>query len=220
MVATDFNVAAVEDGHRTIIGRDLFPELELSITQTKQVSNVDQNQCLIKKQIAFDFSGLISRIGKSLKNSVKSTFHKNFTPTHQKGRRVPINLQPLVNAGLKKLLDEKHIIKLNSCSDKNFISPIAILAKRDKTVNLALDFKNLNKSIHKNKNRMPKIDNLIDTIQQILNTNASHETPYFLTLRLKYAYSQLNLNEETARHCNFNIFSGKGTGTYRFIIGF
>ena len=37
---------------------------------------------------------------------------------------------------------------------------------------------------------------------------------------MKYAYSPLNLDPETARHCNFNIISGEGTGTYRFISGF
>ena len=66
---------------------------------------------------------------------------------------------------------------------------------------------------------MPNIDNLIDTIQQKLNINASQETPYFSTLDLKYAYSQLNLDPETARHCNFNNISGEGTGTYSFITG-
>ena len=60
---------------------------------------------------------------------------------------------------------------------------------------------------------MPNIDNLIDTIQQKLITNASQDTAYFKTLDLKYAYSQLNLDPETARHCNFNIVSGKDTGT-------
>ena len=83
-------------------------------------------------------NGAISRIRK---HSVKSTFHKQFTPTHQKGRLVPINLQPLVNVELKKLLDEKHIKKLNSGSDKNFISSIVITVKRDKSVKLALDSK-------------------------------------------------------------------------------
>ena len=34
------------------------------------------------EQIAFDIPGLISRIGKPLKHSVKSWFHKDFT--HQK----------------------------------------------------------------------------------------------------------------------------------------
>ena len=119
-IARGVDVTVVEDGHRPIIGQDLFSKLGFSLTQLKQVANIDQNQCLIKEQIAFDFPGLITRVDKSLKHSVKSTFHKQFIPTHQKGRRVPINLQPLVNAELKKILDEKHIIRLNSCSDKNF----------------------------------------------------------------------------------------------------
>ena len=179
-IATGVDVTVVEDGHRPIIGRDLFPKLGLSVIQLKQVANIDQNQCPIKTQISFDFPDLINRVGKSLNHSVKSTFHNEFTPTHQKGRRVPINLQPLVNIELQKLLDEKHIIKLNSCSDKNFISPIVITVKRDKTVKLALDSKILNKSIHKNKYQMPNINNLIDTIQQNLNTSASQEKAYLL----------------------------------------
>ena len=219
-IATGVDVIVVEDGHRPIIGRDLFPKLGFSVIQLKQVANIDQNQCPIKRQISFDFPNLITRVGKPLKHSVKSTFHNEFTPTHQIGRRIPINLQPLVNIELKKLLDEKHIIKLNSCSDKNFISPIVITVKRDKTVKLALDSKILNKSIHKNKYQMPNIDNSIDTIQQNLNTSASQETSCYSTLDLKYAYNQLKLDPETAQQCNFNIISGERTGTYRFITGF
>ena len=67
---------------------------------------------------------------------------------------------------------------------------------------------------------MPNTDNLNDTIQQNLNTNASQETAYFSTLELRYAYSQIILDLETARYCNFNIISSEGTGTYRFITGF
>ena len=67
---------------------------------------------------------------------------------------------------------------------------------------------------------MPNIDNLIDTIKQNLNENASHEKAYFSTVDLKYAYSQLNLEPETARHCNFNVVSVEGTGTYRFFTRF
>ena len=80
---------------------------------------------------------------------MKPTFQNYFTPNNQKERRVPINHQPVVNTELKKLLFEKHIIKLNSFSDKNFISPIVISVKRDKTVKLTLDSKFLNKSIQK-----------------------------------------------------------------------
>ena len=67
---------------------------------------------------------------------------------------------------------------------------------------------------------MPNIDNLIETKQQHLNTSAPNETAYVSTLDLKYAYSQLNLDPETTRHCNLNIVSGEDTGTYRFITRF
>ena len=67
---------------------------------------------------------------------------------------------------------------------------------------------------------MPKNDILTDTKQQNLNTRASQDTAHFSTLDLKYAYSRPNLDPETARHRNFNFVSGKGTGTYRIIIGF
>ena len=66
---------------------------------------------------------------------------------------------------------------------------------------------------------MPNIDSLIQAIPQTLST-APQETPYFTTLDLQYAYSQLKLQSDTARHCNFNLVSGDMTGTYRFNAGF
>ena len=55
---------------------------------------------------------------KSRKYTVKLTFHKKFTPTHQNGKRVPIKLQSLVKEELQKLIDKKLLTKVNSCSDK------------------------------------------------------------------------------------------------------
>ena len=62
---------------------------------------------------------------------------------------------------------------------------------------------------------MPNIDSLIQTISQTLST-APQETAYSTTLDLQYAYSQLNLHSDAARHCNFNLVSGDMTGTYGF----
>ena len=127
-------------------------------------------------------------------------FHKDFQPRHQKGRRIPINLQEKVNSELKKLLDKKHIIKLPSCPDKYFISPIVVTVKKNQTIKLALDSKILNKATHKNKYQMPNIDTLIESISQQISAPASQNTTYFSTLDLKYAYSQLNLDTNTANH--------------------
>ena len=66
---------------------------------------------------------------------------------------------------------------------------------------------------------MPDIDSLIQTISQTLS-NAPQETAYFTALDLQYAYSQLNLHSDMARHCNFNLVRGDMTGTYRFKTGF
>ena len=63
---------------------------------------------------------------------------------------------------------------------------------------------------------MPNIDTLIESISQQISAPASQNTTYFSTLDLKYGYSQLNFDSNTANHCNFNIVSGDMTGTYRF----
>ena len=216
-------IQVVTDGHRPLLGRDLFSALGLSIQQSDNqttINQVEQEYCPIKTQIATDFPDLISRIGKSKIHIVRSKFHKNYTPLHQKGRRVPINLLDKVSNELKKLSQQGHIEKLQECSDKNFISPIVITVKKDKSVKLALDSKLLNKSIHKNKYQMPNIDSLIDSISQHINDSNQGENVYFSTIDLKYAYSQLNLHPDTPRHCNFNIICGDATGTYRFKTGF
>ena len=221
--ANPIEIQVVTDGHSPLLGRDLFSVLGLSIQQSdnqKTINQVEQEYCPIKTQIASDFPDLISRIGKSKIHIVRSKFHKNYTPLHQKGRRVPINLLDKVSNELKKLFQQGHIEKLQECSDKNFISPIVITVKKDKSVKLALDSKILHKSIHKNKYQMPNIDSLIDSISQHINNSNQVENVYFSTIDLKYAYSQLNLHPDTARHCNFNIICGDATGTYRFKTGF
>ena len=91
--------------------------------------------------------------------------------------------------------------------------------KKDLSIKIALDSKILKKAIQKNKYQMPNIDSLIQTISQSLST-APQETAYFTTLDLQYAYSQLNLHNDTARHCKFNLVSGDMTSTYRFKTGF
>ena len=215
-------ITVVADGFQPILGRDLFDQLGIIISQKPcpnvEVNNIDQT-CAIKRSLAKAFPDLISRIGKSKHHTVNSKFHKNYRVTHQKGRKGPIHLQPKVKIEHEKLLNEGHIEKLNNCSDQFFISSIVITVKKDQSIKIALDSKILNEAIHKNKYQMPNIDSLIQTISQTLST-APQETAYFTTLDLQYAYSQLKLHSDTARHCNFNIFSGDMTGTYRFNAGF
>ena len=160
----------VADGLKSLIGRDLFDQLGLAVTQSsspkgKLVNNISSSS-EFKEQIAKTFPNLVSCIERPKNQVAKSNFHKDFRPRHQKGRRIPINLQDKVNNELKKMLDGKHIIKFSSFPDKYFLSPIVATVRKDQTVKLALDSKILNKAIRKNKYQMPNIDTLIESISQ------------------------------------------------------
>ena len=126
---------------------------------------MDSWQTYFSKQ----FSNLFSRVGKIRSYKVAAEFFENLAPVQQKGRRVPISLQEKVDAEIDKLLKQGHIEKLSECSDKYFVSPIVITVKKDGSVKLALESRELNKQVHKNKYQMPNIEELMDTVGQTIS---------------------------------------------------
>ena len=108
--STTFTVVA--DGLKSLTGRDLFDHLGLAVTQSSSVQGYQVNTISslseFNEHIAKNFTNLILRIGITKNHIAKSNFHEDFQPRHQKGRRMPINLQDKVNMELKILLDEKH----------------------------------------------------------------------------------------------------------------
>ena len=104
--ANPIEIQVVTDGHRSLLGRELFPALGLSIQQSnspKTVNQVEQEYCPIKTHIATEFPDLTSRTGKSKILTVRSNFHTHYILSHQKSRRVPIILLHKVSDELRKL---------------------------------------------------------------------------------------------------------------------
>ena len=102
-----------------------------------------------------------------------------------------------------------------------FRQPSRDHSKKDKALKIALDSKKLNKAIHKNKSQMQSINHLVDAVAlYITQRENSPRTFWFSKIDLKYAYSQIPLDNSIAIHCNFSIFVGRATGTYRFLNGF
>ena len=161
------------------------------------------------------FPKLFIRVGKIRNYTVQAEFFKNLVPVQQKGRRVPVTLQEKVDKEIDKLSTQGHLEKLKECSDRYFVSPIVITVKKDGSVKLALESRELNKQVHKNKYQMPNIEELVDTTGQLISEKKQGEV-YFFTMDLTYAYGQLPLSEETSVHCNFSSVGGRSTGTYRF----
>ena len=118
----------------------------------------------------------------------KSTFKENFIPTQHKGRRVPLHLLERVEQELEKLIEDKQIMRLEKCSDEYFISRVEITVKKDKSVKIALDSKELNDALHKNKYQMQSIDHLIDAVANYISERSTEQgTFYFSKIDLKYA---------------------------------
>ena len=138
---------------------------------------------------------------------MKTQFIEEFVPIQQKGQRIPIHLQERVEGELNKIINQKHIIKLDNFSDRQFISPIVITVKKDQIVKFALDSKKINKFIHKNKYQKPNIDLVLDNIAQIVKSDKTKQT---------YAYSQIPLDQRTREQCNFSLIGGNATVTCQF----
>ena len=106
---------------------------------------------------------------------MKTQFIPDVTPIQQKGWRIPIHLHERVENELNKLINQKHIINLEKCSEKKFISPI-VITKKGQTVKLALDSKKTNKFIHKNKYQMPNIDFLLYRNARTIKSDTKEQT--------------------------------------------
>ena len=153
----------------------------------------------IIKWIFNKYPHLCTRLGKSKNHIAKSIFKQNHAPIQQKGRRVPLHLLEKVERELDKLIHDKQITKLEKCPDDRFVSPVVITVKKDKSVKIALDSKKLNKAIHKNKYQMQSIDHLVDAVAlYITQRKDSPGTFWFSKIDLKYAYSQIPLDDSIA----------------------
>ena len=91
-----------------------------------------------------------------------------FKSTHLKERRIFINLHYKVVDEIKRLEKFEQVCKLKKCSEQQFFSPIILAVKKGKSIKLALNLKQLNKAIDKNKNQISQIENLFDAMGQVI----------------------------------------------------
>ena len=150
---------------------------------------------------------------------VKITLKPGVQPIQQKARPIPVHLQEAVYKEIVKLQKEGHIEKLEKVPENTFISPAVITVKKDKTVKLALDSRKLNDSCIKRRSQMPNMEDLLNRISAKISQDENKEL-WISKIDLEYAYGQLELDEETSKHCVFSLIGGKLNGYYKFKKGF
>ncbi len=83
------------------------------------------------------------------------------------------------------------------------------------TIAIALDAKELNKRIIRQRMQMPNLDDLKGRIS-IKITEDRKSRLWITTIDLKYAFGQVKSAENKAKYCVVAIVGGKATGHYRF----
>ena len=164
----------VDDRRANIMGRNLLPQIGTKLHQERKpvgksnfhVNGIDNSDKQIAAWVKTTYPGLCTRIGRSKNHMVHTQFLKEFKALQQRGKRIPIHIQEKVEKEIRLLIDQGHIIRLEKCSDYQFISPFAITVKKDQSKTLAMDSKQINKSIQKNKYQIPNIEVLLDNIAQ------------------------------------------------------
>ncbi len=66
---------------------------------------------------------------------------------------------------------------------------------------------------------MPNLPEFLDRISTKISKNAV-ETLYITVIDLKYAFGQIRLHDDTAKHCVIALVGGEVTDHYRFNKGF
>ena len=215
-------------GEKSIVGRNWIYYLQFSIepkTKDKVYNSmkifskeeVKQNRKR-KEEMKVQFPNLFHRSGKIKHHKIHARFHEGAMVKKQKGSRVPIQQQESVKKEINRRLQEDHIVKLGDIKEDIFLQLTVITVKKDSSVKIALDARELNKKVVKDKYPMPNLDSLMDTMAEHVRRGPGKN--FFSTLDKTYDYGQVELISDTSRQCIVQIIGGEATGIYGFATGF
>ena len=170
---TTARIRVIGGNRPSIIGRELMDKLGLKLIQKQlegtvmmidrdAADNLGPQMTPCQEHISKQFAKLFNRVGKIRNYKVQADFFEQFNPLQEKGRRVLIALQENEDKKITKLLEQGHIEKLTKCSDKNLVLLIIITVRKDGSVKLALESRELNK-------QMQNIEELMDTVGQTIS---------------------------------------------------
>lgn len=133
-----------------------------------------------------------------VKHSIKLT---DEIPIRVPHRRIPPNQLEEVKQHLSKLLDQGIIRKSNS----PFASAIVIVRKKDGSIRLCVDYRQLNKKTIKDAYPLPRIEETLDML---------HGAKYFSSIDLAQGYYQVEMDEESIPKTAFRVGTG---GLYEYL---
>ena len=129
------------------------------------------------------------------------TLHYNHQSVIKPARRIPHSLKDKLRQTLERNVKSGVLQKVDQPT--NWVSNLVVVEKKDGSLRLCLDPKDLNRAIKREHYTIP-------TIQEIVTEFAGKTV--FSTLDLKDGYWQIQLDEESSQLCTFSTPFGR----YRF----
>ena len=186
-----FFIVAVEKA-QPLIGLQTCRDLEL-ISIHKSVNEVETNEHDMLDAYQDVFTGL---------GLVDGEFHielrDDARPTIHPPRKIPLSLMPKLKETLKKLTEMDVISKVDKATD--WVNSLVIVEKKDGSLRLCLDPKDLNKSIKREHYKPPTAE----TISSKLNGKR-----LFTVIDMSNCYWHKKLDEESSFLCTFNTPFGR-----------
>ena len=206
-----------------LLGLDWMQQLKINLSSNNdaiQIHNIRSDNTerkIIKLQN--DFKDLFYN-NKEIRNlSVKINLKTGAQIIQQKGRPIPIHLQDQVAQELKRLIKHGYVEKATEITENCFVSPAVITVKKDNSIKIALDSRQLNEITVKRKTQMPNMEELIPRISRKISEGEDGEV-LATKLDFDYAYGQIKLDDDTKNLCIFTVTGCVFTGYYRSLKGF
>ena len=189
MPQVDFYVTPV-DAH-PILG---LPDC-LQLGLIKRVCSIQKDvltKQLLKERYPVVFTGL-GKLG-----TYHITLRDNHQPVINPARRIPHSLKNRLQQTLERNVTSGVLKKVDEPTD--WVSNLVVVEKKDGSLRLCLDPKDLNRAIKREHYTIP-------TLQDIVTEFAGNTV--FSTLDLKDGYWQIQLDEESSRLCTFSTPYGR-----------
>lgn len=116
-------------------------------------------------------------------------------PIYQRARRLSASEKEIVNAEINEWIRDG--IVQSSVSD--YASPVVLAKKKDGSLRLCVDYRQLNKKIFKDRYPLPLIEDQLDSLQ---------EAKLFSTLDLKNGFFHVSIDEQSRKYTAFIVPDG------------
>ena len=195
-----------------ILGLDWLDKLKIGLHGSRN-TNLIRNITLDEKstKILNEFEDLFKNNHTIEGLTIDIQLRKDTKSIQQKGRPVPIHFQNSVQHELETIIKKGHLKKAVGTTENCFVSPAVITIKKDKSFEIALDYRKMNESYIKRKAAMPNMEELISKVSAEITKSKGGK--WMSRIDLDYAYGQAKLSTEASKHCVFSIIGGVFTAT-------